>query len=118
MQVHLRALGFELTGALRDYVGRRLDAAFGRLADRVRRIEIVLSDENGPRGGVDKQCQVRLVSAGLPAVHVLDRQEDLYVAIDGAMARTAQALLRHKGRRVRRGHRGMGREAFLPAGEG
>ena len=118
MQVHLRALGFRLTGALREYVGRRLDYAFGRHADRVRRIEVVLSDENGPRGGRDMRCQVRLVPAGLPAVHVLDRQDDLYVAIDAAMARTAQALLRQKARQVRREHRGAWRDAVQPAVEG
>lgn len=104
MKLHLRSLGFDLTGALRDHVSRRLAHACGHLGDRVRRVEVVLSDENGPRGGRDKRCRVRLVPAGLPAVHVLEQQEDLYAAIDRALARAAHALARRNGRRIRQGH--------------
>lgn len=118
MKIHLRALGFDLTGALRDYVGRRLAYAFGHFDGQVRRVEVMLSDDNGPRGGRDKRCLVRLVPEGLPAVHVTDRQDDLYVAIDRALDRAAYALSRRKGRRVRQAH---GRGAPLVpalAGEG
>lgn len=118
MQIHLRALGFELTAALRDYVGRRLGSALDRHRDRVRRIEVVLSDENGPRGGVDKRCMVRLVATGHPAVHVLDRRQDLYEAIDQALGRAARTLVRRKARRIRQEH-GRGGQGFpLPVGEG
>lgn len=118
MKVHLRALGFDLTGSLQDYVARRLDFTFGRLGGRVRRVEVMLSDENGPRGGRDKRCQVRLVPEGQAPVHVLERQEDLYAAIDRALERASHALARRKGRRLRQA-RGRGEQTVaLFAGEG
>ncbi len=118
MQIRLRALGFELTAALQDYVRRRLGSALDRHEDQVRRVEVVLSDENGPRGGMDKRCMVRLVAAGLPAVHVLDRQQDLYAAIDRALGRAAHALARRKGRRVRNEHGRGGHGLSSPVVEG
>ncbi|MFP5382487.1 MAG: HPF/RaiA family ribosome-associated protein [Gammaproteobacteria bacterium] len=118
MKVQLRALGFDLTGALSEYVGRRLDFAFGRFGGGIRRVEVMLSDENGPRGGRDKRCQVRLVPEGQAPVHVLERQEDLYVAIDRALERAAHALARRKDRRLRHARGRAAHPAVLFAGEG
>lgn len=118
MKVQLRALGFDLTGSLSEYVGRRVDFAFGRLGGELRRIEVMLSDENGPRGGRDKRCQVRLVPEGQAPVHVLERQGDLYAAIDRALERAAHALARRKGRGLQNA-RGRGvQPAVIIAGEG
>lgn len=45
---------------LRDLAERRVRFVLRRLSRLVPRAEVQLSDLNGPRGGVDKRCQVEL----------------------------------------------------------
>jgi len=60
MQINIQSHGFTATGALRALVTRRLQLALGCCADRVSRATVCLSDVNGPRGGVDKRCQIQV----------------------------------------------------------
>ena len=60
MQVEIRGMGVTRSDALWAHVERRARFALGRFADRVVRVKIQLADVNGPRGGVDKRCRVRL----------------------------------------------------------
>jgi len=60
MQINIQSHGFTATGALRAHVTRRLQLALGCCADRVSRATVCLSDVNGPRGGVDKRCQIQV----------------------------------------------------------
>jgi len=55
---------------------------------------MLLSDINGPRGGVDKRCQLRIVLAGMPDVVIQDTEANLYVAIDRASNRAGRTLVR------------------------
>ena len=57
------------------------------------------TDANGPRGGVDHVCNVRVVLSGLPSVVVERRDASPYVAIDLALRATEQAVRRGVGRR-------------------
>ncbi len=41
---------------LQEYAGRRLFFALRRFEDQVRRVTLRLTDENGPRRGVDTRC--------------------------------------------------------------
>jgi ribosome-associated translation inhibitor RaiA len=54
---------------------------------------------DGPRGGSDKRCHLRVVLAGLPAVVVEGTEGDLYVAIDRAADRAGRTLVRKIERR-------------------
>lgn len=66
-----------------------------RLRWLVPRVRVRLSDVNGPRGGVDKRCQIELDgAAGAAPVHVTALARDWRGAIDQAVARAARALLR------------------------
>ena len=68
MQIDVQALGFELTPALRSHAVRRLHFALGRSEAQVSRLSVRLSDLNGPRGGEDKRCQVRITLTDAPEV--------------------------------------------------
>lgn len=58
MQIQLTSRGLAASQALNDLVVRHCHFALGRFAPLVRSVRVRLSDENGPRGGVDKRCQV------------------------------------------------------------
>ncbi|MCB1956010.1 MAG: ribosome-associated translation inhibitor RaiA [Rhodocyclaceae bacterium] len=98
MQVRIQAHDFDLTPALRSHVTQRVRFALTRYRDHVRRIEVRLSDENGPRGGVDKRCRLHLRVGGLPDIVIDDTEADLYAAVTRSAERAERAL----GRQIRR----------------
>jgi putative sigma-54 modulation protein len=94
MQLDIQARGFALTEALRSYTLKRLRFALGRDDNVVMRARVRLADINGPRGGVDKRCQVELAMAGHSNILIEDTQTDLYFAIDRACERAMRTLNR------------------------
>ena len=101
MQIEIHAHGFTTTEALYEHVTKRLQHALGCCADRISRVMVRLSDINGPRGGVDKRCQIQVRLATLADVVIEDTQADLYVAIDRATERAARTVVRHLARQRR-----------------
>lgn len=81
-------------GDLRDLVERRVRFALRRLGWLVPRAEVQMSDINGPRGGLDKRCQVELRTDGAGRVVVASVAADWRTALDAALARAARFLLR------------------------
>lgn len=89
---------------LRDLAERRVRFALRRLGWLVPRAEVQLSDVNGPRGGVDKRCQVALSADGVGPLVVTSVARDWRTALDRALARAARHLLRlwHRATNTRR----------------
>jgi hypothetical protein len=91
---------------IRSRVERRLGFALDRLGGRVTRVQVVLADLNGPRGGIDKRC---LLVADLlrGGQLVIEQRADNWIgAVDGAAGRLAEAVRRRlawqrRGRRRR-----------------
>lgn len=104
MQIDVQALGFELTPALRAHAERRLHFALGRADAQVSRLSVRLSDLNGPRGGEDKRCQLRIALTEGPEVVIEDTEADLYVAIDRAADRAGRTVTRRLERSRERRH--------------
>lgn len=99
MNYVIKTTNFSLTDALRDHAERRLRFALTFCDDRIHQIVMKLSDINGPRGGVDKCCQMQVVLDGLPPVIVEDTEADMYVAINRAANRTGRTVRRRLARR-------------------
>ena len=60
MQMEIQARDFPLTEALGSYIKRRINFVLSSRYDQIQRIIIRLSDINGPRGGIDKRCQIQI----------------------------------------------------------
>ena len=85
------------SGAAPDWhqtVEQRVRLALRRLQGQVQQARISLRDINGPRGGVDKQCQILLTTAGHGQLVVVSRAEHLHGALNQALQRATQALTR------------------------
>ncbi len=94
MKLRLVTRGIELTAELNDYVRRHVHFALGRFAGEIRSVSIRLADVNGPRGGVDKCCDIR-VNVGLPQeVIVRERQTTIHAAVAFAVERADRAVQR------------------------
>lgn len=79
---------------LRELTERRVRFVLRRLRWLVPRAEVQMSDVNGPRGGVDKRCQVELRTDGAGTVVVASVASDWRTALDQALARAARFLMR------------------------
>ena len=79
---------------LRELSERRVRFVLRRLGWLVPRAQVQMSDVNGPRGGVDKRCQVELTTDGAGSVVVASVASDWRTALDIALARAARFLMR------------------------
>ena len=86
---------------LRHLAVPRLQFVLRRVRWLVPRATLRLSDVNGPRGGVDKRCQVELDTDGNGKVVITAIARDWRSAIDNALSRAARVLLKlwQRGRR-------------------
>jgi hypothetical protein len=73
----IRVHGVTIDDDDRDYIRRRLGEKLGRYVKAVERVSVRLSDINGPRGGDDIQCRVKVVLSGQPSV-VVEHQASTY----------------------------------------
>lgn len=96
---HVRAIGVALSDDDRALIRRRLGLKLGKFATSIERVTVRLSDTNGPRGGVDQVCNVKVVLTGLPSVVIERRAVAQYAAIDGALRAMEQAVRRSVRRR-------------------
>jgi len=79
---------------LRDLAQRRMRFVFRRIDWLVPKATVQFSDVNGPRGGIDKRCQVEIKSDVAGTVVVSSVARDWRTALDNALARAAQFLMR------------------------
>ena len=94
MQLDIQSNGFSLTEAIRNYTIQRMQFALDRNDKHVTNVRVSLADINGPRGGIDKRCQINLALAGQNSIIIEDTEADLYVAIDRASDRCERTLTR------------------------
>ncbi len=114
MQIVIQARGLDLTAELREYVDRRLRFALDWAGYALAGVTVVLSDINGPRGGNDKRCRIRVTgNDGLDMV-IEDTQADLHVAVDRAADRAGRTLARRLARQRQYRHDGGYLTANLP----
>jgi len=107
MRIQIHAQKIDIDETIEAYMERRLQFALGRFADVVGRVEVTLSDINGPKGGHDKQCRIRVdLKRQSSPVFAEILHEDLRTSIDLAADRlgraVARAVDRHSGERISR----------------
>jgi ribosomal subunit interface protein len=94
VNVEIRTRGFSITPGLRSHVGRRVEFALDRYAERIARVRVTVADVNGPRGGEDKSCRVEVRLRGGRTVRTAGADGDAYVAIGAAVHRAGRAVAR------------------------
>jgi len=106
------AAGTPLGADDRAYVRRKLGMKLGKFANAIVRVTVRIEDVNGPRGGIDKACRVKVVLSGLPSVVVEKKDASQDAAIDGALSAVERAVRRSVQKRHTRTTR---RSALLSA---
>jgi putative sigma-54 modulation protein len=106
MQVRIHSHGIHADDDLRQAIERRLNLSLGRFEPRIHEIRVWLSDNNGPRGGVDKTVRVELDLSGTRELLVEQTSTSWQEAVDVATGRLGRAAAREiERRRNRRIHK-------------
>ncbi len=88
-----------MTESDRAVAERRLLFALSRFAPRLGQVELTVDDVNGPRGGIDIECRLRVVLHGDKTLIVVGRDAELLRCV----ADTASRMGRTVARRIDRG---------------
>jgi ribosome-associated translation inhibitor RaiA len=91
---------------------RRLHFAADRFQGRIRDIDVVLRDANGPRGGVDKRCLVRARLHRGGSLEIEETRTSFLGAIRAAAKRLRSLLARRLGGKLRRKYSRRARAPF------
>ncbi len=103
MKLTIRARHLDLSPELRDQIHRRLHFALGRLAGEIDAVDVTISDLNGPKGGADKQCRVRIRGRSLGAIVIEHVGSEILPVLSLAADRAERAVVRALARRRRFG---------------
>jgi hypothetical protein len=104
-----RVEGVRLDDDDHSYIRRRLGEKLGKYARLIERVTVRMRDINGPRGGVDIQCRIKLVVSGLPSVVMEHHAARLRPALTRALAGAERAMRRTLQRRRTRPIRSFAR---------
>ncbi len=96
---HIRVTGIDVDDDDRMYIQRKLGMKFGKFATSIERVSVRVEDVNGPRGGVDQVCRIKVALTGLPSVVFEGRNASLAAAIDAALAGAERGVRRSLQRR-------------------
>ncbi len=95
MNVFIESPGVVLPRNESQVLAGRIHNAFERFSRRIERLQVSLKDVNGPRGGRDKVCLIRIDMAKSGQIIVRERSADMHRAIKSAIRR-ARALITHE----------------------
>lgn len=94
MKTQISSRNLTITQLERDRIERRLYFALGRFSSRIVSVDMMLQDENGPRGGLDKKCRVIVRLHGASDVVVEGRGEETLSMVDRTANRAGRAVSR------------------------
>jgi CBS domain-containing protein len=112
---HIRVFGVNLSSEKRASIRQQLGRKLGKFGNSVERISVRVEDVNGPRGGVDQMCRIKVVLSGLPSVVFEAQDASLDAAIGSALTGVEQRVRRTVQRRRTEPIKAAARPAGHPA---
>ncbi|MEM6329677.1 MAG: hypothetical protein AAF790_05450 [Planctomycetota bacterium] len=106
ISLHLPDSSSEIVDTAREQV----EATLARYREAIRDVVVRVRDQNGPRGGVDQRCVVRVALLGAPDVVVREQRAEPLVALSSALKRARRNIGERINARGRR-HTSRGQRA-------
>ena len=94
MQLTIRIRHLNVSPELRAELDRRLHFALGRLAGAIRSVDVTFADLNGPKGGADKHCRVRIRGRSLGTIVIEHVGTEILPVMSVAADRAERAVVR------------------------
>lgn len=79
---------------LREHIEHRLGFALGRFEGRILTVHARVTDQNGPKGGIDQLCRLEVRLRGVAPIFIEERAAGAVEAIDLAAGRAGRAVRR------------------------
>jgi len=89
---HIRVVGAELSPAEKHDISQRLGRKLAKYSSSIERLTVRVFDANGPKGGVDQVCRIKVVLSGLPSVMVERRSTVMLKALGAAIRAVVLAV--------------------------
>ncbi len=105
MRIIIRHHGIDLTPSVRDMIEKTMDHALDRIDHDVLSVTVFLSDVNGPKGGIDKECRILLHLKQRGFCTIEDKDDSLPRMMERLADRVSHTVRRHldKQHSLRRG---------------
>jgi len=99
MKLALRFRHVVLSPEARQKILDRVASALARISPWIRSVDVTVTDVNGPKGGADKQCRLRIRGRSIPGVVIEHVGADTLATISIAAERAEQVVVRKMARR-------------------
>lgn len=90
--LNVRTSGVNVSDDTRQRARTRLGAKLGSQAHRIERLTVRFEDQNGPRGGIDTVCRIKVVLSGLASVVFASTAASAEEALDLAVTGVERAV--------------------------
>lgn len=94
MQVQIVTQNHPLGDWNREHLQNRLRRSLARFVHRIESVTVSFEDVNGPRGGIDIQCRIRLLMFPRGEINVSAVGKSAYLAMHNAIQRAKRRLRR------------------------
>ncbi|MCY2961975.1 MAG: HPF/RaiA family ribosome-associated protein [Planctomycetota bacterium] len=84
--------GVAIHPPLEKYLHAKLGARLGKYAIHIERVTARFEDFNGPRGGIDTECRIKVVLESRPTIQVSARGRDARRAFDAVLGSLTRAV--------------------------
>ena len=92
MNINLQARDFHLTDSLESQIRQKMKNILNRFDQKIRMARVVLSDINGPKGGKDKRCTIKIEVHNFKTIVVDEVTENMYESISRCSQRAKRAI--------------------------
>ena len=103
MEISIVASGLRLSSTemetVRGHIRQRVEETFSRIRRRITRVSVHITDLNGPRGGYDKHCVLKVSLGGATAALAQGRDRNLFALVNRVSVCAAQVTLKRLKRR-------------------
>ena len=95
MKIFTRTQLTETDDELQAHIERHVRFALNRFSDRVWRVHVQIRDLNGPRGGLDTECKIRVELDTRASLLVKELDSCPFAAVANATSRLGRVVSKH-----------------------
>ncbi len=114
MKTNINFRKINRSNEITNYINKRISSAFSRVNDAIQTTSLTVSDINGPKGGIDKECTIVIKAAGIKPIVICEQQSKLHNAIDRCISRANQVLMKQLQKRNKISKTKLMKHMFVP----
>lgn len=92
MKIEVRFRGLDASDSLREHAMRQVQSHLSRFGQDLAGVVVRIADTNGPKGGIDKKCQITVRGPRVGESSLEELADDGYAAVSVAAERIARTV--------------------------